>query len=116
MTNTITLGGKLLSEPSVRSFEARKGKVEVVSLWMEVQGHGRRDRFKVDIFCPRQQQIAKAIPEGALVEVTGSLRHDRWRDLETKEYRGKIYVAIEPSEGTVRSKGMAEAALDDVAA
>jgi hypothetical protein len=52
---------------------------------------------------------AKALPRDALVEITGKLRHDRWQDQATKAWRGKIHIAVEPGEGSVRSKGLATA-------
>ena len=42
-----------------------------------------------------------------IVEVTGQLRHDRWKDKATSRWTGKVFIAIDPGAGTLRSKGMA---------
>ncbi|MGE3866559.1 MAG: hypothetical protein AB7G04_06555 [Hyphomonadaceae bacterium] len=110
MTNRVTLVGKLLDAPKVRSFELRSGTLETVSLWIEIKDDGRADRFTVDIACPKQGASAKAIPAGALVEIVGKLRHDRWKDKESGRWIGKVYIAIDPGAGTVRSKGLAHGA------
>ncbi|MGE0045347.1 MAG: single-stranded DNA-binding protein [Hyphomonadaceae bacterium] len=107
MTNRVTLLGKILDAPKSRSFKFKNGTIEIVSLWIEVKGEHRADRFSVDIFCPKQQAAAKAMRAGVLVEVEGKLRHDRWQNKATKAWTGKVFVAIDPGEGTVRSKGMA---------
>lgn len=113
--NRVTLIGKLLDAPRVRSFETRNGPLETVSLWIETQDNGRSDRFSVDITCPKQGAAAKAFAKDVIVEVHGKLRHDRWKDAETKRWTGKVYVAIDPAEGTVRSKGIAQQPLADAA-
>ncbi|MEJ0022847.1 MAG: hypothetical protein WDN76_04980 [Alphaproteobacteria bacterium] len=41
-----------------------------------------------------------------IVEIVGKLRHDRWKNKDG-QWTGKVYVAIEPAAGTVRSKGIA---------
>ena len=41
MTNRVTLIGKVLGQPKVRSFEARGGTIEIVSLWLEVKDDHR---------------------------------------------------------------------------
>lgn len=110
MTNRVTLVGKLLDAPKSRSFEIRGGASEVVSLWIEVKNDHRADRFTVDIHCPKAAEAAKAMRAGVLAEVAGVLRHDRWKDKESGKWTGKVYIAIDPGEGTVRSKGMAETA------
>lgn len=107
MTNRITLIGRLLEAAKVRSFEARNATIEVVSLWIEVRDDHRADRFTIEIACPRAQVAAKALPVDALAEINGVLRHDRWKDKATSKWTGKVYVAIDPGVGTVRSKGMA---------
>jgi single-stranded DNA-binding protein len=109
MTNRITLQGKLLDVAKVRTFEARGETFEVVQLWIEVTDGQRRDRFNVDVHDGKAATAAKALPKDALVEITGKLRHDRWQDQAAKAWRGKIYIAVEPGEGTVRSKGLATA-------
>ncbi len=107
MTNRITLVGKLLDAPKLRSFEARGGTVEIVQLWIEVADGNRKDRFNVDINDGKAATAAKSMKKDVIVEVTGKLRHDRWQDQMTKAWRGKIFVAVDPGEGAVRSKGMA---------
>lgn len=78
MTNRVTLVGKLLDAPKLCSFKARGGTIEVVSLWIEVKDEHRADRFTVEINDPKAQVAAKAMRKDVLVEVTGTLRHDRW--------------------------------------
>lgn len=107
MTNRITITGKLLDAPKVRSFEVRGGTIEVTSLWIEVRDEHRADRFSVEINDPKAAAAAKAMRADVLVEVTGKLRHDRWKDKATSRWTGKVFIAIDPGEGTVRSKGMA---------
>lgn len=107
MTNRITLLGKLLNDPKVRSLELRGGTVEIVSLWIEVADTHRKDRFTVDINDPKAGAAAKAMRKDVLVEVTGKLRHDRWQAKGTGQWTGKVFVAVDPGEGAVRSKGMA---------
>lgn len=106
MNNRVTLTGKLLDAPKTRSFEARGGTIEIVSLWIEVKDEHRADRFTVEVNCPKAGATAKDLKADVLVEVTGALRHDRWKDKEGK-WTGKVYVAIDPAAGTIRSKGMA---------
>lgn len=51
-----------------------------------------------------------------IVERTGKLRHDRWKDKATSRWTGKVFIAIDPGEGSVRSKGLAaEAARSEAA-
>lgn len=45
-----------------------------------------------------------------IAEVTGKLRHDRWKDKGTGRWTGKVFIAADTGEGSVRSKGMAAAA------
>ncbi len=107
MTNRITLLAKLLDAPRIRTWESRNGPVETVSLWVEVADEDRTDRFSVDIACSKASTAARALPKDALVEVTGTLRHDRWKDKATSRWVGKVYISVEPGTGTIRSKGMA---------
>lgn len=109
MTNRVTLIGKVLDTPKLRTFEVRDGKIEIVSLWIEVTADNRSDRFTVEVNCPKAQVIAKAMQANLLAEVVGVLRHDRWKDKTTNQWTGKVYVAIDPGAGTLRSKGMAPA-------
>jgi single-stranded DNA-binding protein len=116
MTNRVTIIGKLVDTPKSRFYEARNGTIETVSLWVEVKDGDRADRFTVEINCPKAQAAAKALPKDALVEATGKLRHDRWKDKETNRWTGKVFIAIDPGEGAIRSKGMSTAASDSAAA
>ena len=95
MTNRITLIGKLVEVAKTRSYESRGGTIETVSLWIETSDEVRKDRFTIEVDCPMAAAIAKALPEGALVEATGKLRHDRWKDKTTGLWTGKVYVAID---------------------
>lgn len=113
MTNRITVLAKLLDAPKVRSWESRNGTVETISLWIEVSDGERKDRFTVDVGCPKASTVAKALPKGALVEATGALRHDRWKDKDTGRWVGKVFISVEPGQGTIRSKGMAPGAEAD---
>lgn len=107
MFNRVTLTGKLLEAPKVRTFEARGGTIEITSLWIEVRDEHRADRFTVEINDPKAAQAAKAMRAGVLAEITGKLRHDRWKDKATSRWTGKVFVVIDPGEGSVRSKGFA---------
>ena len=107
MTNRVTLIGKLLDAPKIRSFEARGATLETISLWIETSDGARVDRFTIDITCAKAGAAAKALPAGALVEINGKLRHDRWKDKQTQRWTGKVFIAVDPGEGTIRSKGMA---------
>ena len=109
MTNRVTIIGKLVDAPKLRSFEQKGGTIEIVSLWVEVAGEHRSDRFTVEINDGKAATAAKAMKKDVIVEVTGKLRHDRWKDKATGRWTGKVFVAIDPGEGAVRSKGMAEA-------
>jgi len=109
MTNRITLLGKLVDAPKTRSFDVRDGRIEIVSLWLEVNDGDRSDRFTVEVNCPKAQIAAKAMQSGALVEASGVLRHDRWKDKKTGLWTGKVYIAIDPGAGALRSKGVAPA-------
>ncbi len=106
MTNRVTLIGKLVDTPKIRSFEARGGTIETVSLWIEAPSGERADRFTVEINCPKAAATAKLMKPEMIVEVTGKLRHDRWKDKATSRWTGKVFIAINPGEGTLRSKGM----------
>jgi single-stranded DNA-binding protein len=112
MNNRVTLTGKLLDDPKVRTLEFRGGSSDIVSLWLEVGSGERRDRFTVEIHCPAQQEAAKAMRKGVLAEVTGVLRHDRWKHKETGKWVGKVFVAIDPAQGKIKSLGMADSAAD----
>jgi hypothetical protein len=116
MTNRVTITGKLLDAPKVRSIEQRGATIEVVSLWVEVKDDIRADRFTVEINDPKAALAAKAMRADVLVEVTGKLRHDRWKDKATSRWTGKVFIAIDPGEGSVRSKGMASGAHQSEAA
>lgn len=54
--------------------------------------------------------------EDVIAEVSGKLRHDRWKDKATGRWIGKVFIAIDPGEGSVRSKGIASEALGAEAA
>ncbi len=117
MTNRVTLIGKVLDPPKLRTFEVRDGKIEIVSLWIEVTAGARADRFTVEVNCPKALVTAKAMQAGVLAEVVGVLRHDRWKDKTTNQWTGKVYVAIDPGAGALRSKGMSpEPAAQEIAA
>jgi single-stranded DNA-binding protein len=109
MTNRITLSGKLVDAPKVRTLEGRSGSIEIVSLWVEAASSDRTDRFTVEIKCPKAAALARAMQAGVIAEVTGQLRHDRWKDKDGK-WTGKVFIAVDPGQGQVRSKGMAETA------
>jgi len=110
MLNRVTVTGKILDAPKIRSFEARGGTIEIVSLWIEVKDEHRADRFTVEINDPKAQTAAKAMKKDVIAEVTGKLRHDRWKDRTTDRWIGKVFIAIDPGEGGVRSKGVANEA------
>lgn len=116
MTNRITLLGRVLDTPKIRTFEVRDGRIEIVSLWIEVTAGDRADRFTVEVNCPKAQTVAKALPADAMAEISGVLRHDRWKDKTSGKWTGKVYVAIDPGAGAVRSKGMSEPQPDKIAA
>ena len=99
--------GKLLDAPKIRSFEQRGGTIEIVSLWLEVKDENRTDRFTVEINDGKAATAAKAMKKDVIVEVTGKLRDDRWKDKATSRWTGKVFIAIDPGEGTLRSKGVA---------
>ncbi|KAF0174906.1 MAG: hypothetical protein FD124_2746 [Alphaproteobacteria bacterium] len=112
MTNRITLLATALDTAKVRTFEVRDTVIEIVSLWVEVREDDRADRFTVEIGCPKAAEIAKALPKGARVEITGKLRHDRWKDKASGRWTGKVFISVEPGVGTLRSKGIAAATPD----
>ena len=97
MTNRVTLIGKLLDAPKIRSFEARGATLETVSLWIETSDGARVDRFTIDVTCAKAGAAAKALPAGALVEINGKLRHDRWKDKQSQRWTGKVFIAIDPA-------------------
>jgi single-stranded DNA-binding protein len=107
MTNRVTITGKLVDAPKIRSFEQKGGTIEIVSLWLEVKDENRTDRFTVEINDGKAAAAAKAMKKDVIVEVSGKLRHDRWKDKASNRWTGKVFVAIDPGEGTIRSKGVA---------
>jgi single-stranded DNA-binding protein len=107
MTNRVTITGKLVDAPKIRAFEQKGGTIEIVSLWLEVKDDNRTDRFTVEINDGKAATAAKAMKRDVIVEVTGKLRHDRWKDKATNRWTGKVFVAIDPGDGSVRSKGVA---------
>ncbi len=116
MTNRVTIIGKLVDAPKVRNFEQRGGTIEIVSLWLEVNDERRSDRFTVEINDPKAAAAAKAMKQDVIAEVSGKLRHDRWKDKATNRWTGKVFIAIDPGEGTLRSKGIASQAAQSEAA
>ncbi len=116
MTNRVTIIGKLIDAPKMRSFEQRGGTIDIVSLWLEVQDENRTDRFTIEINDGKAATAAKAMKKDVIVEVTGKLRHDRWKDKATSRWTGKVFVAVDPGEGSVRSKGVAPEAAQSHAA
>lgn len=116
MTNRVSLLGALLAEPKSRTFEARGGTIEILSLWIEVKDEHRADRFNIEINCPKAIEAAKAMKTGVIAEISGVLRHDRWKSKTNGEWTGRIYVAIDPGLGTIRSKGMVAGAAQTEAA
>lgn len=116
MTNRVTIIGKLVDAPKIRSFEQRGGTIEIVSLWLEVKDENRTDRFTVEINDGKAATAAKAMKQDVIVEVTGKLRHDRWKDKATSRWTGKVFIAVDPGEGSVRSKGLAASPQPDQAA
>ena len=116
MTNRVTITGKLVDAPKIRSFEQRGGTIEIVSLWLEVKDESRTDRFTVEINDPKAALAAKAMRKDVIAEVSGKLRHDRWKDKASGRWTGKVFIAIDPGEGSVRSKGMAAGAEQAAAA
>jgi hypothetical protein len=110
MTNRVTLIGKVLDAPKIRSFEARGGTIEIVSLWIEVRDVDRADRFTIEINCPKAAATAKSMKADVLAEISGALRHDRWKDKKTGQWTGQVFIAVDPGAGMLRSKGMATTA------
>ena len=107
MTNRVTITGTLVDDPKIRSFEQKGGTIEIVSLWLEVKDEHRTDRFTVEINDGKAATAAKTMTKGVTAEVSGKLRHDRWKDKGTGRWTGKVFVAVDPGEGSVRSKGIA---------
>ena len=116
MTNRVTITGKLLDAPKIRTFEQKGGTIEIVSLWIEVKDEHRADRFTVEINDPKSAAAAKAMRKDVIAEATGKVRHDRWKDKATGRWTGKVFIAIDPGEGSLRSKGIAQDAQPDQAA
>jgi single-stranded DNA-binding protein len=110
MTNRVTITGTLVDAPKLRNFEQRGGTVEIVSLWLEVKDEHRTDRFTVEINDGKAAEAAKAFHKDVIVEVSGKLRHDRWKDRESGRWIGKVFIAVDPGEGTVRSMGLSPGA------
>ncbi len=110
MTNRVTLLAKVLDAPKSRTYESRGTTYETVSLWIEVRDEHRADRFTVEINCPKAAASAKAMRAGVIADISGQLRHDRWKDKASGKWTGKVFVAVDPGEGHVRSKGLAETA------
>lgn len=54
----------------------------------------------------KASRAAKAMRKDVIVEVTGKLRHDRWKDRATNRWTGKVFIAVDPGEGSVRSKSL----------
>jgi single-stranded DNA-binding protein len=109
MTNRVTITGTLVDDPKIRSFEQKGGTIEIVSLWLEVKDEHRSDRFTVEINDGKASVAAKALKKGVIAEITGKLRHDRWKDKGTGRWTGKVFIAIDPGEGAIRSQGVADA-------
>jgi single-stranded DNA-binding protein len=107
MTNRVTITGTLVDDPKIRSFEQKGGTIEIVSLWLEVKDEHRSDRFTVEINDGKASVAAKALKKGVIAEITGKLRHDRWKDKGTGRWTGKVFIAIDPGEGAIRSQGVA---------
>lgn len=107
MTNRVTITGKLVDAPKIRTFEQKGGTIEIVSLWLEVKDENRTDRFTVEINDGKAASAAKAMKKDTIAEVSGKLRHDRWKDKGTGRWTGKVFIAVDPGEGSVRSKGLA---------
>lgn len=56
----------------------------------------------------KASRAAKAMKKDVIVEVTGKLRHDHWKDRATNRWTGKVFIAVDPGEGSVRSMRFAE--------
>jgi len=110
MTNRVTITGTLVDDPKIRSFEQKGGTIEIISLWLEVKDEHRTDRFTVEINDGKAASAAKAMTKGVTAEVSGKLRHDRWKDKGTGRWTGKVFVAIDPGEGAIKSLGKSSAA------
>lgn len=108
MTNRVTITGTLVDDPKIRSFEQKGGTIEIISLWLEVKDEHRTDRFTVEINDGKASVTAKAMKKGVIAEVSGKLRHDRWKDKGTGRWTGKVFVAVDPGEGAVKSLGKTE--------
>ncbi len=110
MKNRVTLIGRVVGEPKVRKFDNRNNvEIEIVSLWLSIPSGERFDRITVEINCPRAQKVAKAMGPDVIAEVQGELRHDRWKAKDTGQWIGKVYVAVDPGQGVLRSQGKAAA-------
>jgi single-stranded DNA-binding protein len=107
MKNQVILTGILVNDPKTRRIEYGGASHDIVSLWLEAPSGERQDRFSIEIYCPAQQEAAKAMRAGVLAEVRGVLRHDRWKIKGTDKWTGKVYVAVDPADGKIVSHGMA---------
>lgn len=81
-----------------------------------MKDENRTDRFTVEINDGKAATAAKAMKKDVIVEVTGKLRHDRWKDKASNRWTAKVFVAIDPGEGRLRSKGVASDASQAEAA
>lgn len=108
MTNRVTITGTLLDAPKLRGFEQRGRAIEIVSLWVEVKEGDRIDRFTIEINDGKAATVAKAMRKGVVVEVAGKLRHDRWKEKTSGRWTGKVFIAVDPDDGVIRSLGLAE--------
>ncbi len=82
----------------------------IVSLWIEAPSGEHADPLHRRDQLPESGSSAKAMRANIIAEVPGQRRHDRWKDKASGKWTGKVFVAVDPGEGHVRSKGMAEAA------
>lgn len=105
MKNSVTLIGQVVGQPKTRTFESRAGEIEIVSLWLSIPSGDRFDRITVEVSCPKARRIAKTMAPDIIAEVHGELRHDRWKAKASGQWTGKIYVAVDPGQGVLRSQG-----------
>jgi hypothetical protein len=70
----------------------------------------RTKPFTVEINDGKAATAAKAMKKGVIAEITGKLRHDRWKDKASGRWTGKVFIAVDPEGGAVRSVGMAQGA------
>jgi len=55
------------------------------------------------------------LPSGEAVTNIRVATTDRWKDKGTGRWTGKVFVAIDPGEGSLRSKGIASADVREAA-